>query len=398
VKYIKILISILVEGIFVVPIIGITYFSRFLNKAIDIGLGPEPLINNVYHKQALERAGFSAQTFVNQVYFITDTFDIRADLLIKRPFRILRNFYLYCLAIFKYKCLYLYFNGGPLGFTYLLWRIEPFLYKLANVKIVVMPYGGDVDEMSRTKNLLFKGAMSRDYPIHRFRRKRTETQIDTWIKYADHIIGGCDWVEYMYHWDTLMLGHFSIDTEFWKPFKNAGEKVIFREKDCLRILHAPNHRNIKGTKFFIDAVKELNEEGFNINLIILERVPNSEIRKVMSSVDIVADQLIVGWYAMFALEAMAMEKPVLCFLREDLMNLYMVSGLITKDEIPIVNCTPLTVKEEIKELALNRDKLQGIGRRSRQFVIKHHSIESVGKVFDNINRSIGLKSCENGRK
>ena len=26
-----------------------------------------------------------------------------------------------------------------------------------------------------------------------------------------HIIGGCEWVDYMYHWNTLMVAHFSFD-------------------------------------------------------------------------------------------------------------------------------------------------------------------------------------------
>jgi glycosyltransferase involved in cell wall biosynthesis len=365
-----------------------------LGKPIDVGLGPEPLINNVYHKKALESAGYSAQTFVNQVYFITNDFDIRADLILKRPFRLLRNYYLYILSIMRYKSLYIYFNGGPLGFTHFLWRIETFLYKLANVKTVVMPYGGDIDEMSRTRNLLFKNAMSRDYPTHRFRRKRIETQIDIWTKYADHIIAGCDWVEYLYHWDTLMLAHFSIDTDSWKPVDKTDDGLKWNGKNQLRILHAPNHRYIKGTKHFIDAVNSLNEEGFNIELVILEKVPNHEIKKIIASVDLVADQLIVGWYAMFALEAMAMEKPVLCYIREDLEKFYISSGLILDNELPIIKCSPVTVKETIKDLVLNRGKLAEIGKRSREYVVKHHSIESVGKVFRDINHSIGIRPEE----
>jgi len=394
-RNIRILISFLLELILFVPIVAISFLSRFLNRPIDIGLGPEPLINNVYHKRALELAGYSAQTFVNQVYFITDDFDIRADLILKTPFRPLRNYYLYFLSMIKYKSLYIYFNGGPLGFTHVLWRIEPFLYKLANLKIVVMPYGGDIGEMSRTRNLLFKNAMARDYPMHRFRRKRIESQIDMWTKYADHIIAGCDWVDYLYHWDTLMIAHFSIDIDTWKAAAVEVLPCHTGEKAKVKILHAPNHRSIKGTQYFVNAINDLITEGVEVELILLEKVSNDEIKRVMASVDIVADQLIVGWYAMFSIEAMAMEKPVLCFLREDLKELYTVTGLIAHDEIPIISCTPLTVKEKIRELILNRDKLYEIGKCSRQYVMRHHSTEAVGKIFDEINRSLGIKP---GRK
>jgi glycosyltransferase involved in cell wall biosynthesis len=373
----------------------IAILCKFKGKSIDVGLGPEPLVSHIYHKMALELYGYSAQTFVSDVYFITDKFDVRGDKIFTNKFprikNVLSHLYVFILSLLRYRCIYIYFNGGGLGiWTSLLWRTEPLLYKLANVKVVVMAYGGDVQEMSRSPNLLYKHAMGIDYPRFRFRRKQIARKIDLWTKYADHIIGGCDWVYYMYHWDTLTLVHFSIDVDDWKPMNKKDNQEYTERNRKLRILHAPNHRAIKGTQFFINAVDELVKEGLDIELIILERVPNEEVKKAMSSVDIVADQLIVGWYAMFALEAMAMGKPVLCNLREDLKYLYEVSGLVHAEEIPIVNCSPLTVKEIITDLYFNRNKIDEIGKRSREFVIKHHSTNAVGKIFDNINRSIGL--------
>ncbi len=55
----------------------IAILGRYSKKSIDIGLGPEPLINNIYHKQALELYGYTTQTFVADVYFTTDKFDVR---------------------------------------------------------------------------------------------------------------------------------------------------------------------------------------------------------------------------------------------------------------------------------------------------------------------------------
>jgi len=382
-------------------LILVSILGRFSKKRIDVGLGPEPLINNVYHKMALQQYGYSAQTFVSDIYFITDKFDVRGDRLLPTRYRFLRlsfvYLYLFIASLFRYKCIYIYFNGGPLGFGRLLWRIEPLLYKLAKVKMVVMPYGGDVQEMSRAPNLLFKHAMGFDYPQHRFRRDRIAKKIDLWTKYADHVIAGCEWVYYLYHWDTLMLAHFSIDVDTWKPLHTDSARTGPALSDRFRVLHAPNHKAIKGTQYFMDAVKELKAEGLDIELVLLEGVPNEEVKRVMATVDVVADQLIVGWYAMFAIEAMAMEKPVLCFLRDDLQELYVASGLVSADEIPIINCTPATVKEAIKNLVLHRDKLPEIGKRSREYVIKHHSTQAVGRIFDDINRCIGIESSRKNK-
>ncbi|MFN8490937.1 MAG: hypothetical protein U0350_25310 [Caldilineaceae bacterium] len=371
----------------------IAIYSRFAPKKFDVGIGPEPIISHIYHKRTFNAFGYTAQTFVSTVYFITDEFDVRGDKLFRKNYllnKTLIYYYLYAITVLRYRCIYIYFNGGALGLdTLLLWRVEPLLYKLAKVKVVVMPYGGDVQDITRCSNFLYKHAISKDYPLFKLRRGRIAAQIDLWTRYADHMISGCDWVDYMYHWDTLMLGHFSIDIEDWKPIKPANVSPSASTK--LRILHAPNHRTIKGTQFFIDAVDALTKEGVPVELVILERVPNTKIKEVMSSVDVVADQLIIGWYAMFAIEAMALEKPVLCNLRQDFEELFIVAGIIAPNEIPIIRCTPLTIKEAIRELALNKQKLAEIGRQSREFVIRHHSLQSVGKVFDKINRSMGIQ-------
>jgi len=174
-----------------------------------------------------------------------------------------------------------------------------------------MPYGSDVQDMSRSSNLLHKTVMAAEYPNHRFRRSVITSKIDLWTKYADHVIAGCEWVDYMYHWDTLMLAHFSIDTDLWKPLDTDNLQSSVPSRGKLRILHAPNHRILKGTQYFIDAIDELEREGLEVELILLERVSNDEVKKELASVDLVADQLFVGWYAMFALEAMASGRPVI---------------------------------------------------------------------------------------
>ena len=67
----KKLIKLIVEIIYFPLMLLIIPFARLKKSRIDIGLGPEPLINNIYHKQALIKLGYSAETFVDCPYFIT---------------------------------------------------------------------------------------------------------------------------------------------------------------------------------------------------------------------------------------------------------------------------------------------------------------------------------------
>lgn len=370
-------------------VVAFAGFSRFLPRSVDIGLGPEPLINNVYHKKALLRCGYTVETFVTSLYFITHEFDWKF-ISNSRLIRLLIPVAVFCFAVTRYRCIYFYFNGGPLSESVFLWNLEPFLLRMAGVRTVVMPYGSDIQCLDRCSNLLFRHVMAKDYPMTRFRQANIKKRIDLWSRYADHVIAGNDWVDYLYYWNTLMLNHFSIDTELWSEVPLDAEATVPSANRPLRVLHAPNHRELKGTRYFVQAVEELRCEGLPIELVLAEKLPNDQIRELMMSVDVVADQLIIGWYAMFALEAMSLGKPVLCYVRNDLKQLYVDAGLIGADEIPVINCSPTTVKDVLRDLVVNRQDLHHIGQRGRAFVVKHHSLDSIGKTFDDINRSLGV--------
>jgi hypothetical protein len=402
---VKILINLMLELTFILPFAVLCILSRMITKKYDIGIGPEPFVSHLHHQKALELYGYSVQTFVDRVYYITEKFDIRGDKVFKGPLFIISPYFLLMLIIFRYRAIYIYFNGGPLGLnsSFFFRYLEPFFLKLAGVKTVVMPYGSDIQILSRSPNLMYKFAVSQDYPYFMKNSiKKIDRQIYRWTKHADHVISGCDWVYYMYHWNTLMISHFSIDTDELAPVKaneSADDSVPNNGDEAnLTILHAPNHRNIKGSRFFIQAVEELRNEGFPVELVIAEKISNQKVKELMQEVDIIADQLIIGWYAMFAIEGMSLEKPVLCYIDDNLEELFITAGLLEENELPLVKCKPSNIKSVIKDLALNREQLTEIGKRSREFVIKHHSLEYIGGVFNKINIGMGITPSKTSKK
>ena len=376
------------ESLYFFPLLIFTFLSRFYPRRFDIGLGPIPMINNVYHKKALQLFGYEVETFVSKLFFITDNFDtkfvFKINFLHTLFIRVLHIDFIY--SIFRHKCLYLYFNGGCLQSSILLWRFEPFLLGVADIKTVVMPYGGDISKMDRTPNLLYKHTLSLDYPNYKFRNNRIETQIDLWSKSANHVIGGCDWVDYMHHWDTLMIAHFSIDLER----ANKKDFKFPKNGNKIRILHAPNHRNIKGTEFVIEAIKKLQEEGENIELKLLEKVSNDVVLKEIESADLVIDQLVIGWYAMFTLEALSLGTPVVCYLREDLLELYKNTLLLNDNDPPIFSTEPRKLLSDLRVLIHDYDLLKDLSNRGPKYVKEHHSIDYIGSVFHEINGQIGV--------
>jgi len=384
----RVLVSAIIELMWLPVLFAAALIARWVQKK-KIGFGPEPLINNLYHVKAVRLFGWDAESFITHHYFINhpDEFDVNLELSLSSSEIINRILYYkfgiyraFLYTIFRYSIINIYFNGGPLFPTIWLWRVEPFLYKLAGCKIVVMPYGGDVQALSRTPNLMFKHTLTNQYPNHYLRDRTIKSKIELWTRNANYIIGGCDWVDYMIHWDTLLSGHFSIDMDLWSASPIANNPL-----QPLRILHAPNHRLVKGTQFLLNAVNELRDEGYNLELILLEGVPNDKVREEMAKADLIADQFIIGWYAMFAIEGMAMGKPVLCYLREDLLQLYNTFGQAV--DLPLINTPPWKIKDNIKWVYEHREDAKQLGLAGREYIRKRHSLEYIGSVFDSIYRS-----------
>lgn len=396
-KIIFVVLSI-VYYLFILPfiILAILFMRVFVKKKIDIGLGPEPMINNIYHKKALELYGYSAETFVDTVYFITSEFDYRGDLQWYNRLKYIRSFssiFLFLRMVGRYRCVYLYFNGGPLSGDRFLKALEPKLLKLGNTKILVMPYGGDVNDMSIARNFIFKHAIDQDYPQFFLRNRKVKDQIVRWTTYSDKVISGCDWVDYMYHWDKLTLAHFSFDKNKTVGFKDPDYVLPqrFSAERPLRILHAPNHKHMKGTIFIEEAVKELKEEGYPVELTMIQKQPNHVILEAIAKTDIVADQLVIGWYAMFALEGLSLSKPVICFLRDDLIELYRFARLITsEDELPFLNCNVFNIKQRLKDVLDCEIDLKSLADKCLPYLENHHSLEHVGGIFNELNRDMGI--------
>ncbi|OPX77097.1 MAG: hypothetical protein A4E45_02284 [Methanosaeta sp. PtaB.Bin039] len=141
----------------------------------------------------------------------------------------------------------------------------------------------------------------------------------------------------------------------------------------LRIVHAPSDRRIKGTEHVIRAVDEIQKEGYYVELIMVENTPHEEARKLYMGADIMVDQLLVGWYGNFAIEAMALGKPVCAFIREDLAS-YL-------DGAPVINTGPIDLAAKLKSLVEDASWRRSLGRAGRSYVERRHRSDLVAKYI-----------------
>jgi glycosyltransferase involved in cell wall biosynthesis len=349
--------------------------------------------NIIYHSRSAKMQGYTSVTVVRYSYYYQKQTDFDHDMVdlldrcfLMRPLPILAKRFFSEYATFlwalpRFDIFMFYFGGTILKYSSLQ-KLELQLLHLAGKKTVFMAYGADVAVNSRARGLFFKHANAMDYPEYVRTDVAVERNLFYASKHADHIISGVDWVDFMPWWDQLIAGHFSIDTELWQPAAvppaRSGDKVV--------VLHAPNHRELKGTRFLIKACEELIAEGVPLELKLVEKVSNEEIRVLMDSCDIIADQFIIGWYAMFAIEGMSRGKPVMAYLRQDLLDLYTLFSYA--GECPIVNTYPTKIKETLRMLVENPQLREELGKRGRPYVQEHHSLEALGVTFDAIFRKL----------
>jgi glycosyltransferase involved in cell wall biosynthesis len=133
------------------------------------------------------------------------------------------------------------------------------------------------------------------------------------------------------------------------------------------VLHAPSSRSRKGTEHVVAACKELDVE-----LEIVEGLDHREAFERYRNADVIVDQLNAGWYGVFAIEAMALGKPVVTFLHEEAVRKTEEAFGV---EVPLVNATADTLADALRPLVESAEERRRVGRASRAYVEEVHDLE-----------------------
>lgn len=146
------------------------------------------------------------------------------------------------------------------------------------------------------------------------------------------------------------------------------------------IVHAPTNRDFKGTKYVEDAVRSLLRR-LRFEYRRVENVSHSQALSMYREADIIIDQVLCGSYGMLSVEAMAMGKAVVAYIRDD------VKKRQPRD-LPIVSATPETLGTVLQDLIINPEKRRQAGIKGRAYAEKHHDIARVTEKLCSIYRGI----------
>ena len=121
------------------------------------------------------------------------------------------------------------------------------------------------------------------------------------------------------------------------------------------ILHAPSSRRRKGTDEVIAAC-----EGLDADLVLVEGLHHTEAFERYREADIVIDQLNAGWYGLFAIECMALGKPVVSFLHEEAVRR---TESELGERVPIVRATKDDLRDDARAARRVRSRAEAHRRR-----------------------------------
>lgn len=244
------------------------------------------------------------------------------------------------------------------------WMADLPLLKLLG-KGIVMTYQGDDarqgDECRRRFAITAANYVDADYynPITDAWKRKAISKV---ARYADRIYALNPDLLQVLPSQARFLPYANVDPREWTPPQPTDNSVPV-------VVHAPTHRGVKGTEFILQAVRRLHSEGIQFKFKLIENLPHAEVRRLYEQADVLVDQLLLGWYGGLAVEFMALQKPVICYMRDE--DLLFLPPLM-RAELPVVNANPMNIYQVLRDTLKHRNQLPEIGRRSRAYVERWH--------------------------
>ena len=138
--------------------------------------------------------------------------------------------------------------------------------------------------------------------------------------------------------------------------------------------HAPSHQLVKGTAQ-ITAAMSAAAERVPLRPHMVSGVPREVVLGELARADIVVDQLNAATSGVFALEAMALGRPVLTQFSRDLLAPF-------ARDTPLVPVTADTLEDELVALAGDPERRERLGAAGREFVARTHDATVVAERLE----------------
>ncbi|MEO5989505.1 MAG: hypothetical protein ABIU54_12280 [Candidatus Eisenbacteria bacterium] len=148
------------------------------------------------------------------------------------------------------------------------------------------------------------------------------------------------------------------------------------------VLHAPTNRLIKGTRFVEAAFEQLRPRFPGVEFLTVEKRPWKELQQLLGDCDVFVDQTLMGWYGMVSVEAMAMGRPALSFIRSEFES--------RLHDCPIVRTSCETLAEDLAGLLGDASRRRELSAASRDYVEREHDAHKIAHRLVSLYHSLGV--------
>lgn len=338
-----------------------------MDKKITIMHGMSEIAGqNFYSVRGLREIGEHAETVVYHEHPFSYPYDkcLNIDSTNKKklPFYAVKLGVFFLAAMKKYDCFHFHFGHSILNCT------ELPVYRKCGKRVFFEFHGSDLrdqERFCRISGMVFEPSEATSPKLHERNHKICKTA-DGIIVHDDELIPYLD-----KDCAPVYVVPLRVDIARFEPaYPKPDAKVI-------RIVHAPSKRAIKGTEYVLTAFNRLKEKYRNIELILVEGKTQQEAFEIYKTADIIVDQLLVGTYGVFAIESMAMGKPVITYISDTMKERLPA-------ELPIVSANTQTVTEAIETLILDGEMRKNRGMAGRKYVEEYHDYKYVSYVLRDI--------------
>lgn len=258
-------------------------------------------------------------------------------------------------------------------------RINLFLTRLFGRRVIYVP-SGTPDEVSiETLQLLGnreEGVQTEDSCSNLIHLKT--------VRRYSHVNVGFGF-NHTKEFEQIHFQYKCLDLERWRPSIEIPDNFRLTRKnpDSIWILHSfmfAKERqelqggNIKGTKYVVDAVKRLQDDGFNVELMMFDKIPSKDYIYIQAQADIVVEELIRGAWGSTAVECLALGKPVLTYIRKEWEQKYLETFPWIR-ELPVLSTDKISIYENLKNVVTSdRVRLQ-MSANARQFALENFDVK-----------------------
>lgn len=336
---------------------------RVLHAPIDISGQASTLV------LAQKELGMEADLLIFNQEYDKRYYDINLSLsnknIIIRSFVLVLNF---IRCIFKYDIFHFHFGNSLLP-----WNIDLPILRFFGKKIIMHYFGSDIRQYDIAVNYVYFKTLEDLQKIYPEKDDKYKIERMHKIEKYTNITIVDDYPLLLYSPKSVVI-RMAIDISKFDFIgcENRGE--------IIKIVHAPTHREKKGTKYVLSVIDRLLKEKYNIDFILVENKTIDEVKEICKDADIIIDQLLLESYGVFFIENLAFGKPVLCRIDEKMMKYY--------PDLPILRTDPDNIYENLKMLIEKPDLRKELGEKGRKYVEELHDSKKIAKQLLELYKSI----------